>query len=303
MTNIIEQELAKAKEKMFATDDENDELVKLTSDNVAIVEAMIRNDSAYIKSSDKKAFPKYNTKNELTYNGSTAYWISMLREHMISNIDDIGLDNEIIHQYFKKLNKDDEEYQKTIKEHPDIYKYIIQQAVIAVDNENSTHINSDGVGREQISERIREYGERELLNSLWSRDLDLFQKIEKETDVAIAKVIKDNKKIEYRSRTNTSFASKFCHYACFYLFEGAEQQDNYSIHDSVLNKVLPNYLLHYNVVINAKFDEKVNILDFLSKSTIDYMNISEVNVKQLFKNSGEFQFEDIIRVNKKYQPS
>jgi len=53
MGNIIQKELRIAKTKMFEeVTYNNKKLVKLTTDNVAIVEAMIRNDSAYIKSTD-----------------------------------------------------------------------------------------------------------------------------------------------------------------------------------------------------------------------------------------------------------
>ena len=37
------------------------------------------------------------------------------------------------------------------------YKKIIEGAVNAVDRENSTHLNADGRGREEIAERIIEF--------------------------------------------------------------------------------------------------------------------------------------------------
>ena len=52
---------------------------------------------------------------------------------------------------------------------------------------------------------------------------------------------------EQKARSNVSFASKFCHYACFYVFEGTEYQDNYSIYDGILRTVLPLYLDYYNI--------------------------------------------------------
>lgn len=52
----------------------------------------------------------------------------------------------------------------------------------------------------------------------------------------------------YIPRRNISFASKFCHYACFYLFEGEPEQDNYSIWDNVLRKVMSKYIKHYQLV-------------------------------------------------------
>ena len=68
MGNIIQKELRIAKTKMFEeVTYNNKKLVKLTTDNVAIVEAMIRNDSAYIKSTDISAGPKFDRKNQLVY--------------------------------------------------------------------------------------------------------------------------------------------------------------------------------------------------------------------------------------------
>jgi len=61
MQNTIQKELVLAKSKMI---EEvvclGKTLAKLTRDNVAIVEAMIRNDSAYIHSTDVNAAPTYN---------------------------------------------------------------------------------------------------------------------------------------------------------------------------------------------------------------------------------------------------
>lgn len=61
MDNIIQKELNLAKEKMIEEVCYKGKLIaKLTSNNVAIVEAMLRNDSTYIKSTDIKATPKFN---------------------------------------------------------------------------------------------------------------------------------------------------------------------------------------------------------------------------------------------------
>ena len=46
---------------------------------------------------------------------------------------------------------------------------------------------------------------------------------------------------ESGARANPSFASKFCHYACMYLFEDRKEQDNFSIYDGILCKVLPSF--------------------------------------------------------------
>ena len=66
MRNTIQDELELAKTKMIEeVPFQGKMLAKLTRDNVAIVEAMIRNDSAYINSTDINAAPIYNRKGEV----------------------------------------------------------------------------------------------------------------------------------------------------------------------------------------------------------------------------------------------
>ena len=203
--NAIQKELELAKAKMIKEIDFNGKkLVRLTRDNVAIVEAMIRNDSAYIHSSNKNAKPIVNK-----YGGSTAYWMSLLKKVLLSN--------------------ESTEYS---------YEEIIEYAVKSVDRENSTHLNADGCGRLAITKRLKEFDRKELIECLKNPDYE-GMKLVKE----IAKKTSDEK----RSRKNISFASKFCHYACFYIFEGTDYQDNYSIYDNILRKALPLYLDYYEI--------------------------------------------------------
>ena len=57
---------------------QDQDFVALTLDNVARVEAMIRMDSNYTLSGNVKAEPsKHN--NGTLYNGSTAYWMTLLK--------------------------------------------------------------------------------------------------------------------------------------------------------------------------------------------------------------------------------
>ncbi|WP_406545886.1 hypothetical protein [Succinimonas sp.] len=255
MTNIINEELIAAKKDKMIEEEScksnGKTIVKLTRDNVAKVEAMIRNDSAYIKSHEKKAKPKLSLKSskkdseetvEYKYNGSTAYWMSMLRAYILDNKNDF-LDQQYpeVKDYFEGLKLDSD---ASAIDNKLTYDEIIKRAVIAVDNENSTHINSDGVGRDEITRRIvNEIDKKELLNSLWERNLDMFKKIE-------AKTHPDD--VSHNARENTSFASKFCHYACYYLFEGSDKQDNYSIHDNILRTVLPWYLEYYKIPVKKR---------------------------------------------------
>lgn len=184
-------------------------LANLTEDNVAIVEAMIRNDSAYIKSSDTKAEPRYKKNGEIIYGGSTAYWMTKLKEYLNSKVQNEG-------DYIK----------------------IITNAVNAVDRENRTHINSDKHGREDISKRIIKMDKKELIQSLKEpsyKNMLLFNEIARITSAPT------------KARVNISFGSKFCHYACYYLFEGENAQDNYSIYDNIVRTVLPWYLTYYKI--------------------------------------------------------
>ena len=229
MSNMIEKELTEANEKMLKVFTKNDrELVCLTRDNVATVEAMICNDSDYIKSSDTNAGPRG------TYHGSTAYWMNMLRNYVLLNSSEFFDDDSTD---LKKYLNGQTKPKKTLSY---TYEELVKNAVIAVDIDNSTHINSDSVGRKQIPERIVAFGKKSFLKSLWKGDLELFSKIAEKTDVS-------GLSEKYKARVNTSFASKFCHYACFFIFDGADQQDNYSIYDNILLTVLPYYLNCYDI--------------------------------------------------------
>ncbi len=220
MKNTISRELEEAKKKMIEeVNFEGKTLAKLTRDNVAIVEAMIRNDSAYIHSTDVQAGPEYYRNGKVKYGGSSAYWMMQLK---------------------KRLKGDETSVQYS-------YKEIVQGAVEAVDRENSTHLNADGCGREEITARIVGFERHELLKCLKNPDYE---------EMKLIRVISEKTSAKVKARTNLSFASKFCHYACFYIYEGAKYQDNYSIYDKILKTVLPTYLKFY------KIEEEYNLEDY-----------------------------------------
>ena len=206
----LKEEQEQKNKYLLSTEEFNGiQIVKLTTDNIARVEAMIMTDSGYAKSGDKNAMPTYKKNGEEDYSGSTAYWMTRLKDALTNNEND-----EL--------------------------RNIINHAVIAVDKENSTHINSDGVGREQLTERImsRVHVLRETLSDIDS-GLQFIEYVAAETT---------NVDDEHNARTNLSFASKFAHYACFYLFEENDpRRDNFSIYDNVLNKALPIYIKKYNL--------------------------------------------------------
>lgn len=120
------------------------------------------------------------------------------------------------------------------------YKELIMSTVIAIDNENSTHLNSDKVGRSEITERLLSLSKSEMIRCLKNpkeTNYRLFYMLEKDTS---------------KNRNNPSFASKFCHYMCFYMFRGNKEQDNFSIYDSVVRNALPAYAKYYGIEINKK---------------------------------------------------
>ena len=199
MANQIQEEFNLAQKKLLTTI-QGTNLVKLSLDNVAMVEAMICNDSAYLKAADKRAGPTSK------YSGSTAYWMTQLKIFLEQN-----------------------------KQLKDVYHEIISNTVQAVDRDNSTHLNADGCGRREITDRISNILPEKLIKNLKEANLELINTISAKTSA------------KTRARVNLSFASKFCHYACFYLFEGLPEQDNYSIYDNVVKKVLPEYVNYYQL--------------------------------------------------------
>lgn len=220
MKNSIQTERDGMKKYMIDTCMyENMTLVVLSFENACKVEAMIKNDSKYGRASDENAGPEH------PYRGSTAYWFNRMKPLLADS----------------SIPSDDEKWKEAVKE-----------VVCSIDRENSTHLNADGVGRDEITKRIVS-NKHDLIEMLKDKNnLELFNLIQKETTP------KDD---EHHSRINTSFASKFCHYACMYLFEDQPEQDNYSIYDNVIREVLPLYALKYGVTVG-------NLRDYVEYSRV-----------------------------------
>lgn len=132
---------------------------------------------------------------------STAYWMNELKGILCDNM-------EVTDEY---------------------YKTVITKAVEAVDKDNTTHLNADKVGRKQISDRLCNISREKLQEYLANPEGTSYKLIE---------IISKETTGTNKPRRNISFASKFCHYAAFYLFDGQEQQDNFSIYDEVLRKAM-----------------------------------------------------------------
>lgn len=221
----IEEELAK-KYELEQDIIDNNKIVKLTRDNVAKVNAYISTDSDYKDSNNINKGPIfYKNKGKIKYVGSSSYWLNNLKQYIDTNTSN--------------------------------YKYeeIIKYLVIAIDNENSTHLNSDKIGRKSTIEKILDIDKNQLLDYLKNVD----RKYELITIIQTPK---------YKNEKNhLSFATKFCHYTSMFLFEGTKYQDNFSIYDNVLRESLPKYIKRYlNMDITPKeytnnYNKYINYID------------------------------------------
>lgn len=210
-------------------------LVDLTPDNVAKVEAMIRYDSAYLKSGDSNAepIPLHPAKgNDFKYQGSTAYWITQFKEYYLSGCKVKGW----------------------------TYKEILKNIVRAIDRENSTHLNSDKVGLNQITERLEKIQISDLVQLIKNPGIKykLIEVISYPTDPNLS--LKTPKGNTYKSRSNFSFATKFCHYMAFYLFEGKKEQDNFSIYDQIMDDSIRKYAF-VKGSFSGNYKDYINLID------------------------------------------
>ena len=203
-------------------------LVEISVRNVALAEAMIRTDSSYFLESIKAAPEKSERKGK--YGGSMIYHVERLRD-IIDN----------------KIYADDKTWKDTIR-----------AIVVAVDKANSTHLNSDGVGVEQITERICKIDRKKLVEMVRNPREDDYELIKIITEKTV--VPKEDKK--HHARTNYSFATKFCRALCMTLFEGEEEQDNFSIYDYVIAEAIWYYVDYYN--INAKKNDLKDYAKFIN---------------------------------------
>lgn len=151
--------------------------------------------------------PDAAPKNEKDH-GSSAYWFSQL---------------------FKKLNDGG---RITIAD--------CKKLVKALNSENSTHLDSrksnDGKqGCDVMSDRVYHLLSNfsKFCNRLNEPDFTLINELACPTD-------------KYSGR-ELAFASKFCHYAAFWLFKGMDAADNYSIFDSIVSGALVDYARKYGV--------------------------------------------------------
>lgn len=174
-----------------------------------------------------KDLSKKPSENDNSYRGSSKFWMKRLEEYIYKNV----------------------------REYP--YDGIIENAIEAVDRENSTHLNADGVGRDEIGGRISKIDPAALMKYLKNDDgsYELIKIISEKTNP------KGNGK--HKPRENLSFASKFCTYASLYIFDKKEYKekyrDGYSIYDGILEDAVQVYAKQFDV--ECEFKNKDNKVD------------------------------------------
>ncbi len=225
---LISEELEASNKYKLEVDD--DGLVKLTKDNVAKVEAMISTDSKY-----KNTIDEENSK-------FSAYWLRQLKTVLIDN---------------EEKSEDGYEYEE-----------IIEKLVNAIDAENSTHLNSDGYGRESVKEKILEIEKNDFIRYL-KQPNDKYELIN---------IIQTPSKKFKNEKHHFSFATKFCHYSCIYLFKGTKAEDNFSIYDNIVKTALPKYIKKY-----LKRDVKISEYENNYSSYIRYIDA----IREVLKQNGE----------------
>ena len=208
-----------------------DNLVKLTQENVAKVEAMIEENSSYAMTLNgrqgvppEQGFIDYlksfignqttscseeNKKNENKFCGSTKWWVDKLNE---------GIDEE--------------------------FKILIAGLIHNIDRTNSTHLNArtkDDKGETQGRKNIY----NKIIIDCKVNNIDELKNILIDPDQPLIKTI--TKKDKKTKKYNLSFATKFCHYLSWFLFEEEDEKNMYAIYDSVVAKTLPRYIKSFGI--------------------------------------------------------
>ena len=98
---------------------------------------------------------------------------------------------------------------------------------------------------------------------------------------------KEGKECKERNRVNFSFATKFCHYMCFYLFEGRKWQDFYSIYDNIVINVIPEYEDLFGIRIQNHDQNKLKPFNKNEwKTPSEYYKIFQVRIGKILVKNG-----------------
>ncbi len=274
------------KEYILKRDERNYNLVELTQDNVERVEAMIKENSSYAMTlQDEKGIPperefleylkkfvnsaenngSNDKKDSEKFCGSTKWWIDELDECK------------------------DEKY----------FKILIAGLIHNIDRTNSTHLNArtkkedEPQGRKNIYKKIIRKLKSKNIESLKSelRDIENIKNKSKDEELLIGTIAKKDDSYE-NDKFNLSFATKFCHYLSYYLFDNKEEKNMYAIYDSVIAETLPLYIEKYDIDIKEDIEKlkekrypknKQSIKNFLKNPPFKKDTLSKEEEKSILK--------------------
>ncbi len=154
----------------------------------------------------------------------------------------------------------------------------LDQVCITINSENSTH--------------LREYERNKICNEIIDnyKTINDFKEALKNTSYPIIKLIRTlknttvtvtNDRGENKDkiiRDNYSFATKLCHYACYYLFDDDAERDFYPVYDSVVSdyvKSSAEYINAPNKKIDKHYNDYVSVIDeIINNNSTDTEHIS-----------------------------
>ena len=121
---------------------------------------------------------------------------------------------------------------------------VIKNVVEKLDKENGTRLttdcskeNSENNARKVMEKRIKKY----------KNDILSYLKEPNNCKIDFIRILSEQTPDPLNGRCHRSFASKFCHYACFYIFNGDACQDKFSIYDKFILEALPHYMKLYGI--------------------------------------------------------
>ncbi len=257
--------------------DKNEEIVLLKYDNVKKVEAMIKENSSYaLTLNDEKAIcPDIKFLEYLKNFVESAENENILIDK--SNVDAFCGSTK---WWVEQLDKcENDEY----------FKILIAGIIHNIDRTNSTHLNA----RTKNEETGETEGRKQIYKTITKSITDYINKYKATKKDALKSMLKDPgkpligeiaEKDDKTGKFNLSFASKFCHYLTWYLYN----EDMYSIYDSVIAENLPEYIKHYKITdndindIKVKYYQKINrqkIKNFLKNPPFKNKSKTEVDMK------------------------
>lgn len=195
---------------------------------------------------NEKIFKYYKDSKKIFMNESLK---KMIKNPIISELGLVKINRENI-KIIEKMLKIDSAYSDKENSskylirnlNKDNYKKQINDIIKKIDLENSTHINSDTVGYNQLYHRIIHKYENidKLRKALESEEYEIIPLLTLNTE----NNLNDENKKKIGNR-NISFATKFCAYMCIELFDDFDKRDRYAKYDRIVAKVIPLYLYYF----------------------------------------------------------